>query len=131
MNRKHKSRGTNALLASMAELEGYVKRGMTAADIAREIAKQDPRRVRRIFRAPEPGKYSPSQIRALREAMNLSQATFAQVIGVSGILVQSWERGVRAPSPLARRMLDTISSDPAGWLASLARKGEKPRRRAG
>jgi DNA-binding transcriptional regulator YiaG len=53
----------------------------------------------------------------------MSQAGFAQLMGVSRILVQGWERGVRTPSPLASRLLDTINRDPAGWLTSLRRAG--------
>jgi DNA-binding transcriptional regulator YiaG len=44
-------------------------------------------------------------------------------LGVSRILVQGWERGVRRPSAMAARLLDTIRRDPAGWLASLRKAG--------
>ena len=49
----------------------------------------------------------------------MSQAVFAEFLGVSAILVQGWERGVRTPSPLACRLLDIIGKDPAAWIASL------------
>ncbi|HZK82869.1 MAG TPA: helix-turn-helix domain-containing protein [Humisphaera sp.] len=70
-------------------------------------------------------------MRKLRLLLGMSQPEFAELIGVSGILVQSWERGVRKPSPLARRLLDTISHDPAHWLASLGRIVHAKPRRAG
>jgi len=41
----------------------------------------------------------------------MSQAVFAEFLGVSAIPVQGWERGVRTPSPLACRLLDIISKD--------------------
>ena len=36
--------------------------------------------------------------------------------------VESWEQGLREPSPLARRLLDMIAEDPAAWLARLNRR---------
>ena len=63
----------------------------------------------------------------------MSHVASAQLVGVSAILVQGWERGVRTPSPLACRLLDIISKDPAAWIASLRPTGKpSPRpRRAG
>jgi DNA-binding transcriptional regulator YiaG len=46
------------------------------------------------------------------------------------VLVQSWERGVRDPSPLACRLLDTIGRDPGGWLAGLRPALKQTRRQA-
>ena len=120
-----RNQATLDLLEGLAELQGYANRGMTIDDIKRDIQQRHPERVRVVFRAPEPGEYPPMKVKKLRAAMGLSQATFAQVIGVSRILVQSWERGVREPSLLARRLLDVVSRDPAAWLASLS---AKPRR---
>jgi|SRR6185437_2773636 len=119
------------LLESLAELQSYVDRGMTIDDMKRDIQRRHPQRVRVVFRAPAPGKYPPAAIKKLRDAMDMSQATFAQVIGVSRILVQSWERGVRTPSPLACRLLDTIRQDPSAWLARLQSSDQPPSRRAG
>ena len=86
---------------------------MTIEDMKRDIHRRHPERVRVVFRT-DPGEYPPAAVRKLRDAMGMSQATFAQVIGVSRILVQSWERGVRDPSALACRLLDTISAEPIG-----------------
>ena len=49
----------------------------------------------------------------------LTAAVFAALLGVSRVWVQGWERGVRRPSPLARRLLDTIRANPASWLESV------------
>jgi putative transcriptional regulator len=126
-----RNQATTDLLESLAEMESYVKRGMTIDDMKREIQHRHPERVRVVFRAPDPGEYPPAAVKKLRDAMGMSQATFAQVIGVSRILVQSWERGVREPSPLACRLLDTISADPPAWLARLTSSGRPTSRRAG
>lgn len=131
-----RSRAAVDLLDSLAELEGYAARGLKIEDVKRDIRRRHPERVRAAFRAPEPGRYSPAAVRNLRDVMGMSQATFAQVLGVSRILVQSWERGVRVPSPLAARLLDTISADPSAWLARLqasspSRRGATTARKAG
>ena len=70
----------------------------------------------------EPGKYSPAAVKKLRSRLGMSQAVFAELLGVSRVWVQGWERGVRKPSPLARRLLDTIHSNPASWLATIRAK---------
>jgi putative transcriptional regulator len=72
---------------------------------------------------PAPSEYSPKAIRALRDQLGMSQAVFAELLGVSRIWVQSWERGVRQPSPLARRLMDTIRANPAQWLESIRKAG--------
>jgi DNA-binding transcriptional regulator YiaG len=118
--RADRNQATKDLLAGLAELESYASRGLSIDALKRDLRRRHPERVRIVFRAPDPRLYSPTAVRKLRDAMGMSQATFAQVIGVSRILVQSWERGVREPSALARRLLDTISADPVAWLAGPA-----------
>jgi putative transcriptional regulator len=59
-------------------------------------------------------------LRDLRNALGVSQAVFAHLLGVSLILVKSWERGTRQPSLMARRLLDTIKADPARWLTTVS-----------
>jgi DNA-binding transcriptional regulator YiaG len=103
-------------------LKGYVDRGWTIEDVARHYRRHHPDRIRTVS-IPVPGKYSPTAIKKLRASLGMSQPIFAQWLGVSAILVQSWERGVRTPSPLARRLLDTISTNPTAWLASFRRAG--------
>jgi len=116
-----RSRATRDLLSGLAELEQIVREGLTLED----LKKRFPTRVRVV--APEPGRYTPAAIRALRAKFNVGQSGFAHLVGVSTILVQGWEQGVREPSPLARRLLDTISDDPTAWLAGLRRRNENRR----
>jgi DNA-binding transcriptional regulator YiaG len=125
-----RSPGTDALRESMTELEGYVKQGMTIDDIGRHIKQHSLQRVH-TYSWSAPSKHSPKSVKKLRSSLGLSQAVFAQLLGVSAILVQSWERGVRTPSPLACRLLDIISKDPAAWIASLrptVKPSPRPRR---
>jgi DNA-binding transcriptional regulator YiaG len=73
----------------------------------------------RTINIPEPGKYSPAAVKKLRAELGMSQAVFAELLGVSRVWVQGWERGVRQPSPLARRLMDTIHANPVSWLATV------------
>jgi putative transcriptional regulator len=73
----------------------------------------------RTIDIPEPKGYSAREIRSLRDALGVSQAVFAHLLGVSVVLVKSWERGVREPSLLARRLMDTIKANPSRWLSTV------------
>ena len=48
---------------------------------------------------PRPKPMKASEIRALRESLNASQALFARLLNVSSNAVESWEQGVRATAP--------------------------------
>lgn len=40
-----------------------------------------------------------NEVRQVREALGLTQAQFAQLLGVHALTVSKWERGVLAPTP--------------------------------
>jgi putative transcriptional regulator len=96
-------------MAGMRELERMMDQGKTPQEMFTV----------RTVQVPDPGPYRARQVRELRASLGVSQAVFARLLGVSVVLVKSWERGLRAPSPLARRLLDTIKADPSGWLATV------------
>ncbi|MCC6422533.1 MAG: helix-turn-helix domain-containing protein [Phycisphaerales bacterium] len=104
------NRATRSLLRSLEDLKACLHDGVQPED-------RFPSRT--VFAIPAPSAYSITDVVKLRKRLGMSQAGFAELLGVSRILVQGWERGVRIPSPLACRLLDTISQDPAGWLAGL------------
>jgi putative transcriptional regulator len=81
----------------------------------------EPQNARVIEIPDEPGHYSADEVRALRDQLGASQRIFAHLVGVSTILIHSWERGKRTPSPLARRLLDEIAANPSRWAVT-ARK---------
>jgi DNA-binding transcriptional regulator YiaG len=74
-----------------------------------------------VVEIPNPTPHTAKTVLAIRQQMGVSQAAFAKLVGVSKILAQSWEQGVRVPSPLAGRLLDTIAIDPVAWLSTVAR----------
>jgi len=52
--------------------------------------------------------YSPEQIKALRERLNISQAVLAAAINASSNSIQKWERGVKRPSGTALKLLHLL-----------------------
>lgn len=51
---------------------------------------------------------SPTDIRAIREKENFSQAVFANYLNINKNLVSEWERGVKKPSGTALKLLTLI-----------------------
>jgi putative transcriptional regulator len=96
------------IIASLTELAEALEARGPGADLERLTA--------RTVEAPDaPGRYDGRRIRATRDRIGVSQAVFAQLLGVSAVLVASWEQGSRAPAPWARRLLDEANRDPGHW----------------
>jgi putative transcriptional regulator len=55
-------------------------------------------------------------VSAIRERTGLSQAKFAQLLGVSVRTLQEWEQGRRAPSGAARTLLRIAAKNPRAVL---------------
>ncbi len=55
-------------------------------------------------------------VTAIRERTGLSQARFAQLLGVSVRTLQEWEQGRRAPSGAARTLLMIAHKNPHALL---------------
>ena len=53
---------------------------------------------------------------SIREKTGLSQARFAQLLGVSVRTLQDWEQGRRAPSGAARTLLMVAAKNPRALL---------------
>jgi putative transcriptional regulator len=75
--------------------------------------------------------YTPDDVRRARSVMRMSQALFAQFLGVNASTVQSWEQGIRPPSVIARRFMTEIESDPQYWLDRIARRATRKGSRRG
>jgi putative transcriptional regulator len=72
----------------------------------------------RVSEVPPPPKpLSPSQIRAIRQSFNVSQAVFARLINVSPNAVESWEQGVRHPREATLKLLTIAHKHPEVLLA--------------
>ena len=97
---------------SMEDLRSIMARGQSPSGNGRFTV--------RTVEVIQPSKYDPKALQKIRQSLNLSQALFAQVLGVSGSLIRSWELGTRTPSAIARRLLDQVRANPA-FFASLVR----------
>ena len=63
---------------------------------------------------PKPMK--PSDIRALRESLNASQALLARLLNVSSNAVESWEQGIREPRQATLKLLHIAKKNPSVLL---------------
>lgn len=57
--------------------------------------------------------FSAQEIKNVRNSLQMTQATFAAVMGVSNKTVEAWESGRNVPIGTARRMLSLLKADPA------------------
>jgi DNA-binding transcriptional regulator YiaG len=107
---KKNHRIADDITAGMKQLQEMIKNGKTHEEMQFTV---------RTIQVPEPRAYSAGDVSKLRESLGVSQAIFARLVGVSKILVQSWEGGQRTPAPVARRLMDTISANPGRWLETI------------
>ncbi len=73
---------------------------------------------RRLVLDLEPQTYGPAEVKATRLLLRVSQALFAQFLGVSPGTVRAWELG-KAPSRLACRFMDEVQRNPEYWRKRL------------
>jgi len=73
-----------------------------------EVSGKEPRRSKVVARSP----LSPAEIKATRKALKVSQARFADIVGVSAHSVTAWERGVRRPDGVTSRLIRLLGRDP-------------------
>ena len=66
--------------------------------------------------AKPPRAYTASEVREIRNNLNMSQGFFAEVIGVSKKTVESWEYGRGKPSGAASRLLTIAETDPKAFI---------------
>ena len=73
---------------------------------------------RRVVIDLRPTTYTPEQVKATRNLLGVSQAVFAQFLGVSKKTVAAWEQG-RLPNEMACRFMDEIQHNPEYWRERL------------
>jgi len=66
---------------------------------------------------PRPKPMKPTDIRALREDLNASQALFARLLNVSSNAVESWEQGLRQPRQATLKLLHVARKNPEVLLS--------------
>ena len=92
------------------------------ASRARRRARHE-RLARLILGATAPPKSTPSDdvdVRAVRAKTGLSQAKFAELLGIELATLCNWEQGRRDPTGPARALLRAIRKDPVGVIKALS-----------
>ncbi len=74
---------------------------------------------RRVELNRDPQPYNPQLVKATRGALGVSQALFAQFLGVSVKSISAWERGTKTASDIACRFMDEIRRNPKYWRGRL------------
>jgi putative transcriptional regulator len=82
----------------------------------RDIGKEILDGLRQIKRGEHARVINVPDIAKTREKTGLSQARFAELLGVSVRTLQDWEQGRRAPSGAARTLLLIAERDPKALL---------------
>lgn len=57
-----------------------------------------------------PNPWPAERIRSFRTRLAITQAEFADLMGVRTATISEWENGHRQPSPMARRLLDRVNA---------------------
>ncbi len=55
--------------------------------------------------------FNSNEIKEVRSSLNMTQSTFAAVMGVSVKTVEAWESGTNKPIGVARRLLSMLQKD--------------------
>ncbi|MDQ0428520.1 putative transcriptional regulator [Planomicrobium stackebrandtii] len=85
----------------------------TSLDQAIDHAKGKPSKARtKKVEIKELALFTAEEIKSLRLQMNLTQKSFAALMGVSIKAIESWERGTNQPSGSARRLLEILKNEP-------------------
>ncbi len=79
-----------------------------AVEDAQATTKKLPRRTVTVIPVKE---YQADQIKDIRKAVNMSQKSFANYLGVSEKTVEAWEAGTNHPSGAASRILSMMEMD--------------------
>ena len=82
----------------------------------RNIGLEIPHGIRAINRGEHGRVINVPEVSQIRERTGLSQARFAQLLGVSVRTLQEWEQGRRAPSGAARTLLLIAAKNPHALL---------------
>jgi putative transcriptional regulator len=70
---------------------------------------------RRVKLKLRPTRYNAELVRTTRRKLGVSQAIFAEFIGVSTNCVQAWEQGLNPVTGAPARLMDEIRQNPQYW----------------
>jgi putative transcriptional regulator len=92
-------------------------------ETARTLRRRRRERMARMLGLRDPASRPPPagdiDVRAVRRLTGLSQARFAELIGIELATLRNWEQGRRQPTGPARALLRAVRKDPVGVLTAL------------
>jgi len=92
----------------VGEAYNKIMRGLEAIKAYKEGKVQ--LKITKVVVEPVP-KWEATTVRALRRELQVSQAVFGAVLGVSKKTVEAWEAGKNVPSGSASRLMEVISNE--------------------
>lgn len=92
----------------MSKMYEGLKKGLNEA-IAMEKGEVKGRKVTYVFTPLK--KYSNTQVKKIRNSINMTQSVFANYMGVSPKTVEAWERGTNHPIGPACRLLSLLEKN--------------------
>ena len=84
---------------------------MTGLNEAVAIEREELSGKRTIYEIEPLKKYDNQQIKTIRNSVNMTQALFADYVGVSPKTVEAWESGRNIPQGTAQRFLQLLQTD--------------------
>jgi putative transcriptional regulator len=89
---------------------------MAKTKIKRDLGREILEGIRQLKRGEHGRIITVPSVASIREKTGLSQARFAELLGVSVRTLQEWEQGRRAPSGAARTLLLIAAKNPGALL---------------
>jgi DNA-binding transcriptional regulator YiaG len=80
--------------------------------------------VRKVKLNLQPQEFSGEDLKAIRKTLQVSQAVFAQFLGVSLSGLQDWEQGRNKLIGPVCRLLEEMQADLEGWAGKIRELGE-------
>lgn len=71
-----------------------------------------------------PPEFNKTEVKAVRERLNVSQPIFAKILGVSSDTVKAWERGANRPSGSSARLIQIAKEEPQAFQQIMQRLAE-------
>lgn len=62
-----------------------------------------------------PPEFNKTEVKAVRERLNVSQPIFAKILGVSSDTVKAWERGANKPHGSSARLIQIAEKNPQAF----------------
>ncbi len=93
-------------------------------EVSRAVRREHQRRLARLIgatgrvRAPRAAEHA-VDVRAVRALTGLSQAKFAELLGIELATLRNWEQGRRSPTGPARALLRAIRNNPVEVVKAL------------